>query len=180
MRETKKIAISAMMVALGVVFMTVGAFVSTLDLTASALTSLIVMLVFVEVGAPYIYLVWLATGALGFALFPGSAVWLEYLLVFGIYPILKAYIERTPRFLWIPIRLVYANLTFALLFWLMDVLLSMPLDMGESIFGISGMPLLVAVWVVMNIAFVVYDMLLTVSLRIYLFKYRERFKKLFK
>ena len=169
-----------MMVALGVVFMAIGAFVSTLDLTVAALTSLIVMLVFVEIGAPYVYLVWLATSALGFTLFSGSAVWLEYLLVFGIYPILKAYVERAPRFLWLLLKLVYANLTFALLFWLMDVLLGMPFDMGESIFGISGIPLLVAVWVIMNIAFAAYDMLLTVALRIYLFKYRERFKKFLK
>ena len=180
MRETKKIAISAMMVALGVVFMTLGAFVSTLDMTAAALTSLIVVLVFVEIGSPYVYLVWLATATLGFVFFSGSAVWLEYLLVFGIYPILKAYIERLPRALWLPSKLVYANATFALLFWLMDALLGMPFDMGQSLFGISGMPLLIVVWIVMNIAFIAYDMLITVALRIYLFKYRERFKRFFK
>ena len=79
-----------MMVALGVVFMTIGAFVPSLDMTSAALTSLIVVLIFIEIGSPYTYLVWLATSLIGFIFFSGSAVWLQYLLVFGIYPILKA------------------------------------------------------------------------------------------
>lgn len=169
-----------MMSALGVVFMTVGAFVPSLDLTAAALSSLTVVLVFIEVGAPHVYLVWLASSLLGFIFFSGSAVWLEYLLVFGLYPILKAYIERLPRGFWLIVKLVYANLVFALLFWLMEALLGMPFDTGEAIFGVSGAPLLVAVWVLLNVAFFAYDTLISISVRIYFAKYRDRFKKLLK
>lgn len=169
-----------MMVALGVVFMTIGAFVPSLDMTSAALTSLIVVLIFIEIGSPYTYLVWLATSLIGFIFFSGSAVWLQYLLVFGIYPILKAYIERTPRPLWFIIKLVYANAIFALLFWLMDVLLGMPFDTGETLFGLHGTPLLILLFVILNVAFFAYDILIGLSAKIYLFKYRDRFKKFFK
>ena len=180
MRETKKIAMSALLVALGVVFMTAGAYIEALDLTAAALSSVIMVLVYIEIGAPYTYLVWLLTSLLGFVFFPGSAVWLEYFLVFGIFPILKAYIEKLPRPTWLLIKVSYANITFLVLFWLMENLLGMPFDTGESIFGITGKPLIVFVWLIMNIAFFAYDMLLSLVARIYVYKYRGRFKNFFK
>lgn len=179
MRETKKITLSAAAVALGAVFMLLGVAFPTLDLTVAALSSLLVVMVFVELGSPYVYLVWLCTSLLGFIFFQGSAVWLEYLLVFGAYPILKAYIEKLPRIFWIPLRLVYANAVLFLLYFLLK-LLGMPLDSSESFFGLTGGALYALLIAVFNIAFFAYDMLITVALRIYLFKYRERFKKIFK
>ena len=58
-----------MVVALTVVFMAVGAFVEMLDLTAAALASVIVMFVFIEVGKPYHFLVWLGSSLLCFVFF---------------------------------------------------------------------------------------------------------------
>lgn len=180
MRQTKKIALSAMMCALGVAFISLGAVVQVLDLTVAALCSLLVVFVYIEIGAPYVHLVWLCTSLLSFIIFPGSVIWLEYFLVFGFFPILKAYIERLPRGVWLLLKLLYANATFALLFYLQELIFEIPLITEETVFGISGIPLLIAAFVIMNIAFIAYDMLITVMLRIYLFKYRERFKKLLK
>ena len=117
MRQTKKLTLSAVSVALGVVFMVIGGFLDVLDLSACALASLISVFVFIEIGSPYTYLVWLATSLITFVMFPGSAIWIEYLAVFGIYPIIKAYIERAPRFLWLILKLIYANCVI----WLMMV-----------------------------------------------------------
>lgn len=180
MRRSKKLALSGMMSALGVVFISVGALVPTLDMTASALSSLIVALVYVEIGAPYVHLVWICTSLLSFIFFPGSTVWLVYFLVFGFYPILKAYIERAPRAFWFLLKLIYSNITFLLLFYLSELVFGLPLITEESLFGISGTPLLIIAIIIMNIAFTAYDMLITVMLRIYLFRFRERFKNLLK
>lgn len=180
MRQSKKIALSAMLCALGVAVMAIGVIAPVLDMTVAAICSLIVVLAFVEIGTPYVQLVWLCTSLLGYIMFPGSSVWLTYFLVFGIFPILKAYIERLPRYVWLLLKLIFANAAFAVLFLLWELVFGIGLLDGESLFGISGVPLLCLVILIMNVAFVAYDMLITVMLRIYLFKYRERFKKLFK
>ena len=169
-----------MLVALGVLFITLGVLFPTLDLTVAALTSLVVALAFVELGAPYVHLVWICTSLISFTFFSGSPVWLVYFLVFGFYPILKAYIERLWRGVWILLKLVYSNASFALLFLLYELIFSKPFIGEESWFGISGKALVLVALIIMNAAFAAYDMLITVMIRIYVFKYRERFKNLLK
>ena len=73
-----------MMIALGVVFMVLGAVVDVLDLTACAISSLLVVFVYLEIGSPYTWLVWMCTSLLSFVFFPGKALWIEYLMIFGI------------------------------------------------------------------------------------------------
>ena len=52
MKETKKLTISAMTVALGVVFMVVGAVFEVLDLSTAVLASLLVVFIYIEIGSP--------------------------------------------------------------------------------------------------------------------------------
>ena len=182
MRSTKKLTISAMMTAMGVVLMTLGYFIEVLDLTVAALASLIIAFVYIELGSPYVFFVWLATALLSFIFFPSSMVWLEYFLVFGLYPILKAYIERLPRKLWLPIKLLLANAMIAVLLLLTELITGVPFfEEGATLLGfISGKLLFVAAWVIMNFAGVLYDMFLTAMVRVYFVRYRDRFKKFLK
>ena len=64
MKQTKKLTLSAMIVALGTVFMKLGSIIEVFDLTAAALASMLVAFVYVEIGSPYTWLVWLATSFL--------------------------------------------------------------------------------------------------------------------
>ena len=77
MSSTKKLALSAMLVALGSVFMIIGSFVEVLDLTVCALASLIVAFAYLEIGSPYTWLIWLATSLCTALL--GGVLWMEYL-----------------------------------------------------------------------------------------------------
>lgn len=180
MKETKKLTISAMVVALGVLFMTLGAVLSVLDLTCAVLASLLVAFIYIELGSPYTWLVWLGTSLLSFILFPGSFMWLTYLAVFGIYPIIKGYVERLPRFLWLILKLVYLNLSMLLLVLFSEALV------GQSFFGdVSEIPLepmivYIILWVILNIAFLLYDRLIVVLIVFYEKKLRPRFKNLLK
>ena len=182
MRETKKITFSAMAVALGVLFMTLGYFIEALDLTVAALTSIIMLFVFIEIGKPYTFLVWIATSLLGALFFTGSLVWVTYFLVFGIYPIMKAYIEKLKRGLWIPIKLVGFVTSGGL------VILFSELILGIPFFGEINLPILsgreyifkVAVFVMLIMAFFVYDIFLTVMVRFYFSNFRKRIASLLK
>ena len=100
MRTTKKITVSAMIVALGTVLMSIGALVELVDLSVAAAVSLFVVFAMIEIGMPYPWLIWVCTSLITFLLFPAKTIWLMY-LSFGAFPILKAYIERLPRGFWL-------------------------------------------------------------------------------
>jgi hypothetical protein len=174
MRESKKLALSAMMCALGAVIMMLGAVIEALDLTVGAFASLLVVFVFIEIGKPYHFLVWICTTLIVALVFPGSALWVEYLLVFGIYPILKSYIERLPRWSWWPLKIAYINAVVAALAFGMEKLLGIPF------FDEEGEWMIAAFWVLLNVAFVVYDLFLRTLIRLYFAKYREKFSRLLK
>ncbi len=180
MKETKKLTVSALTAALGTVFMVLGAVFSVLDLTAATLASLLVVFIYIEIGSPYTWLVWLSTSLLSFLLYPGSMMWLVYLTMFGIYPIVKGYIERLPRVFWLILRLVFVNLVLTLLSLFCEALI------GVSFFGdVSDIPLdptavYVILWVIMNLAFLLYDRLIVIMVAFYERSVRPRLRGLLK
>lgn len=174
MRKTKKITLSAMIVALSTVFMVLGAVFEVLDLSVCALASMLVCFVYIEIGSPYTWLVWLCTTLTTFVCFPGSVVWIEYFLIFGIYPILKAYIERLPRKFWLIIKLMFINAIIWLLMFAVEYILGIPF------FAVDEIWLKAAIYLLMNVAFIAYDLFITVLVRFYFEKLRHRFKNLLK
>lgn len=181
MKETKKLTISAMTVALGVLFMVLGAVFEVFDLTAAVMASLLVMFVYVELGSPYTWLVWLATSLLAFVLYPGSLMWLVYLAIFGIYPILKGYIERLPRLWWLILKLVFLNAMLTLLVLFSEALVGVAFfGEVEALGPIPAEVIYGAMWLVMNVAFLLYDRLIIVMLAFYEYKIRPKIKSFLK
>ena len=181
MKQTKKLTLSAMIVALGTVFMVLGAVIEVLDLSAVALASVLVAFVYIELGSPYTWLVWICTTLATFILYQHSAMWFIYLVLFGIYPILKGYIERLPRIFWWPIKLVFANLSFVLMLFGVSLITGMPfINVEETFFGITGKALYAVTWILLNVAFVAYDFFILVMIRFYIERIRPKFKNLLK
>ncbi len=183
MRQTKKITISAMAIALGVVFMTLGAFVEVLDLTVAAIASCIMIFIFIEIGKPYTYFVWLGTSLLVFVFFPGSFLWVTYLLIFGIYPILKAYIEKLKRAFWIPLKLLFFNISSPLMILASEYLLGIPFfeeDLNIPFLGENTLIVKIIIYVLLITALFFYDMLMTIIIRAYFSSLRAKVQKFLK
>ena len=174
MSQTKKITLSALLVALGTMFMIVGAALEVLDLTVCAMASLLVVFVFLEIGSYYPWLVWICTSLATALIYPGSLIGIEYALVFGIYPLIKAYIEKLPRWSWIVVKLLYINAIIWGLFAICELLLGIPF------FDVDSIGMTVVVYILMNLAFIAYDLFITVMVRFYFLKLRPRFKKFLK
>ena len=174
MSSTKKLTLSAIVVALGAVVMTFGAFFEALDLTVCCFASLLVMFVYMEIGSPYPWLVWICTSLTVFLIAPAKFVWAEYLFIFGIYPILKAYIERLPRRLWMLIKAVFFATVVGGTFLICELVLGVPFFEVDATWMKIGATALIAV------AAAAYDMFLTVMIRFYIFKLRPRIKNLLK
>ena len=174
MRPAKKITVSAITVALGAVIMAVGALFEVLDLTTCCVASLLVMFIYIEIGSPYTWLTWLCTSLAVFLIAPARFVWAEYLFIFGIYPILKAYIERLQRPLWLPIKALFFVLVVGGAYLACELLLGIP------VFEVEATWMKIGVSAVILIAAAAYDMFLTVLIRFYIFKIRPRIKNLLK
>lgn len=172
--------VSAMAVALGSLFMVLGAVFEALDLTAAALASLVVAVIYVEIGSPYTFLVWICTTLVTGLLYPGSAMWLMYLLMFGIYPIAKGYIERLPRGLWLIIKLLFGNIMMGGVMLGCQFILGLPIVEEGEFFGLPVTAVYIILWVMINVAVVLYDIFLTVLMRFYMIKLHPVFKKLLK
>lgn len=162
------------MTALGVVFLGIGSALEALDFAVSLFASVIMLFIYIEIGKPYTWLVLFSTALLSYIFFPASFVWLNYLLAFGLFPLLKAYIERLPRALWFPIKLVYINAVIWALVFLYEWIFGLPL------FALDKLWLKMGAYVVINVGFFAYDVFLTLAVRIYLAKYRQKFIRLLK
>ena len=173
MKSTKKLAISAMLTALGTVILTLGSLIDSFSLSVGAIASLIVVMIYIELGSPYTWLVWLCTSLASVLMPQAMTAGIAYFLVFGIFPILKAYFERLPRLAWLPVKILYINAVTLSLMLVMH-LLGLPFFEGDNLV------MNVAIYVLINIAFVVYDMFLTVMVRIYLVRFRPKFKRFFR
>lgn len=175
MSQTKKITLSALMVALGAAVMILGAVIEVLDLTVCAFASMLVVFIYLEIGSYYPWLVWICTTLATALLYPGSIIWVEYLLVFGIYPLIKAYIEKLPRWTWIIVKLVYINAIVLAIFAVSELLFGIPF-FEEGV----GTGMKIFTYVLLNVAFVAYDFFISTMVRFYYAKLRPRFKKFLK
>ncbi len=174
MNKTKKLTLSSLMVAMGVAFMAMGSFIEVMDLSVCAAVSLIVVFIYLEVGIGYAWGVYLCTSLLAFILVPTKLMCFEYLLMFGIYPLLKAFIEKLPKISWIFIKLLFVNATIWIIFLFVEVIMGVPFLEGDTLLYKA------ALYVFMNITFIVYDIFITVMVRFYYDKIRPRIKRILK
>ncbi len=164
MKKTKKIALAAILSALGVIILLLGSVILFLDLTMVAIASLLIYLAVIEIGGGYPYAIWLITGILSLLLLPDKFGALLYLLFGGIYPILKAMFERLHyRVAWI-LKLSYFNSILALLILLSEYVFHLP-D--------TGLGFHIKVFLLCNAVFVLYDLAATNLVTLYLVKLRS-------
>ena len=174
MKQTKKLTLCAVLVALGAAVMIIGAVIDVLDLTVCAFASLLMVFVYLEIGSPYTYLVWICTTLSTAIMYSASILWVEYFFVFGIYPILKGYFERLPRPFWLVVKLAFINAVIALIYLICELLFSIPF------FNEGSLIMNAVLCVLINVAFVAYDMFITVMVKFYVGKIRPRIAKFLK
>ena len=107
MKKTKKLTVSSLMVATGVVILYFASLFSALDLSISLLASLIILIVQIELGIKYSLSVYAATSLISLLILPQKYIALMYLFFCGIYPIIRVYITRLGKIFAPIIKLLY-------------------------------------------------------------------------
>lgn len=166
--KTRRLALCSLLSALGVVILYLGALIEILDLTMASLAPLLVVLVIIEVGGYWKWLVYLVTGLLAMLLLPSKTAAVLYLLCTGFYPIAKQFIEsKLPR----GIRLLAKLSVFhasVLLIWATAKLFAVSLVFDAAWYVVIG---------VLEFTFLLYDYALTRVITLYIRYWRKRFKK---
>ncbi len=164
--RTRRMAISAMLAALGVVLLGVGGFVEVLDLSAAALASLLCIYAVIEMGGAYPWMIWLVTAVLSLLLIPNKSPAVFYLFI-GFYPILKEKLEKLPRLLSLLLKLLVFH-GLPVLIWLVFKLF-FPADLPPGL-------MLLVTYLLGLAAFWMYDYALSKLITFYLIRLRERFR----
>ena len=178
MRKTKKLALSSLCAALGVVFLSVGAFLEVLDMSAALLASFLVLFCFLEMGYRYAFSVFAVTALLALMLLPQTTAPWMFALLFGYMPVSKFGFEKLCGKIlsWIP-KLILFNAVWAVMIFLLGALLGFT---TENPFGIPPYAIYIAFFAVGDLMYVVCDVLYVRLARVYMVRFRERFARYLK
>ncbi len=164
----KRIVVAGVLVALSVIILYLGCAIEVLDLTMSAMVSLLLVIIVIEMGHSYAWLTYVATSILSIVLLPQKTPALFYACFMGYYPILKSYIEKIHSALvrWI-IKIVVGNAALLLMFAFMSMFV--PEEFGNNF-------MVIITYALGFIAFITYDIALSKLITLYFVRIRERIK----
>ena len=171
---TKVLSICGLFAALSTVVMLL-AHIGVLTYAVPALAGALLVIIYLELGFKNAFTVYITVSVLSFLLCEKEA-WLCYVLFFGYYPVIKAYIEKINNkvFEWIAKISLFSS-AFAIILLLATFVLGIPLDtMGFGVYYIVGL------FLGLEVMFVLYDIALTKTITLYLLVYREKFRKMMK
>ena len=166
-KNTKKLATAAVLSALSVVIMLVGALLEVLDLSAAALASGAVLFALLELHGPYPPLIWLSSGILSLLVIPNKLPAVYFLLFFGWYPIAKLLFERLSFSLCWVMKILSFSISAVSMYFIGNLIA--PID---ELLGWTA-PLLLVLSVV---AFVLYDVALSRIILSYVRVWRSRLR----
>ncbi|MGM9680842.1 MAG: hypothetical protein ACI3XR_04995 [Eubacteriales bacterium] len=161
-KKVKRMVLSAIFSALGVVLLWLGGMLGDLDLSMAAIVSLIVVLAAIEMGLKYAFAVYLVTSALALILFPSYFITPIYVLFIGYYPIAKSLLEKLPKVLSFICKLI-----------LMNGMLTLICFIGSRLFGLEED---IAIWILYilgNVAFIIFDIALSLLISLYYARFRK-------
>ena len=161
--RTRKLAASAVLSALGVVLLYLASLFETIDLSITMLVSFLSAFAVEELRGRYPVLIYAVTGILSLLLLPQKFCAVVYLLFFGVYPVARPLLSRLPRLLSFLLKLAMFNLSLLFLVLICRFLLP---ELAVEGFGLL-------LFIAANGAFIIYDILLSMLLRLYYLKYRK-------
>ena len=165
MSRTKRITLSAIFTAVGVVILYLGCFFQTIDLSVCAIASLVIVMATIELGMKTAFAIYVATSALSLMLLPAKYIAAMYAVFVGCYPLLKNLFERLPKIVsWI-LKIAVTNLALGMLF----LLSAYVFKLGDKV----TVTIVVLTVALANAAIVLFDILLDRLIILYHIKFRK-------
>ena len=167
-KTTRRLVVSALLSALGVVLLMLGSLVQVLDLSMAAIVSLFVVFAVIEIRGPYPWLIYIVTSVLSLLLLPIKTPALVYAAFAGYYPIFKSVLERRLR----------APVAWVLKIVLFGIALAVAVVVAAKVL-LMDLTWVLANWWIFALAvpvFVLYDVGLTRLICAYFDRLQDRFR----
>ncbi len=172
-QNIKQLALSAMFSALGTVILFFGGMLGDLDLTFSAVASLIILICIIEMGVKRAALVYAVTSLIALLIFPAYFITPMYICFVGFYPIVKYFADRRKKLLSAVIKLA-----------VMNVMLTAILVLGSFVYKINltdidipgvniGNWAILCIYLLANVTLLVFDYCLNGLMIMYNVKLRK-------
>ncbi len=175
MKTTSKITFCALMSALATALMLLSYF-PYFTYAVPAVSGLTGLVVLIEIGGKWPLFTYIVTAVLSLIFAEPEAKFM-YVLLFGYYPVLKAYIERAnSKVVQYLIKFAVFNVAVLAVYFITVKILGMPLDD----FGPFGKWGIIAFLVLANITFYLYDIVLVRVAAVYMQRIHPTIKKIFK
>ena len=154
MNKTRYIALSAILAALVVICLAIISIIPVNTLSLYVLSSFFISIIVVEFGHKHAWLFFAVSSLLGTAIVPNKAVMIPYIFFFGIYGLVKYYIELANKMIVeIPVKLVFFNICVYLVFLLARGFALQSINFDSNV---KTLPV-IAIIAILNIAFMAYD-----------------------
>ena len=169
----KRLTVSAMLVAIGVIFLGIGALIDVLDISMAVIASLSVIIAIIEYGKGTPWMVYAAISVLSFLLIPNKLPSIFFALFFGFYPIIKEKLERKNTIVrWILKELIF-NVCLTAIILIYFLLFFQGLNLNVPL----SLPWIIAIAVLLcEGIFILYDIALTKIITFYVIHLRKRLK----
>ena len=184
---TKKIALSAIFSAFGVIFLTIGSIIDILDLSSAVFAGFVIIIAVIEIGGKYPVLMYVVISALSVLILPNKYPAVFFIFFGGFYPIFKAYLERFHYIIaWI-VKFSMFNIFLAFMILAIKFLTEKhflppiePVEAGDitflSDFRENLEKLKFISFLIANLVFLLYDIAMTKIITLYIIKIRKLLK----
>jgi hypothetical protein len=172
-----KVALGGVAAALSLLLMILAGVTSTLVYAIPMITGALLMMLVVEFGQGFASLIYIAVSIISLLILGNKEAAIMYIGFFGYYPIFKSILEKHLKgfVCWIVKYLIF-NVAMVASYFIVTKIFMISFEDVES-FGKFALPLLLLAG---NVLFVMYDVVLTRLVSIYLYRWRKFVKRMFK
>lgn len=166
----RKVALGGILTAISIIFLYLAFYMPSAKLSMYFLAGIIPGLILVETGVRQAWLLYGAVSLLSFLVLGNIINTIPYILIFGLYPLAKHYIEKTGRmYLEIGLKLLFFNIALLSVYFIwidifmMDIVIPVP-----------------TIWIVLAIqpVFMLYDYVFTRVIFYYCDRIRIKWRKI--
>ncbi len=172
-----KVALGGIIAALSILLMVIAGVTTTLVYAIPMVVGAILMVLVVEFGAGFAALVYVAVSVISILVLGNKEAAIMYIAFFGYYPIIKSFLEKYLKKIlcWIVKYLIF-NSAMVASYFIVSKIFMISFDDLEAL-GKFALPFLLLAG---NILFVMYDIILTRLVSIYIYKWRKYVKRMFR
>lgn len=173
---TKKITLSAIMSALGVIFLMLGSLIEVLDLSSAVLAGFVIVICVIEIGGKYPVLMYAVISLVSILILPNKYPAVFFIFFGGFYPIFKAYLERFHYIISWAVKFSMFNIFFAFMIFAIRFLSEknfLPPFEDITFLNSFNENLKFLGFIIANIVFLLYDIAMTRIITFYIIKIRK-------